>query len=88
MPDTPLSNNLQAIRSVNKYSRNTRIILHPDDIVYVDIHTDPTTKDQFVLWDDILQVFDDAHHVRYQAKAVPFLKGADLNPYVNNYRLN
>ncbi|KAF8943540.1 hypothetical protein BGZ47_005335 [Haplosporangium gracile] len=35
---------------------------------------------QFVLWDDIRQVFDDALYVRHQVKALPFLKGAGYVP--------
>lgn len=40
-----------------------------------------TNKD-VVLWDDILQAFEDALHVRHQAMIVPFVKGSDLRTYV------
>ncbi|KAF9079655.1 hypothetical protein BGX23_003516, partial [Mortierella sp. AD031] len=70
---------VQAIRSVN---RDSRAILNPPDpadVFYVDIHTDPETLKRIVLWDDIRLAFDDALHVRHQAKVVPFLKGKDFN---------
>lgn len=72
--------NLQAMRSVTRDSRPSTP--NPGEIVYVEVYTDSETRDQFVLWDDIRQVFDDALHVRHQAKALPFLKGTDYNPYV------
>lgn len=72
--------NVQAIRAVSRTSRPSTP--NPDDIIYIQVYTDPETKNQFVLWDDIRQVFDDALHVRHHAKALPFLKGADYNPYV------
>ncbi|KAF9152887.1 hypothetical protein BG015_004519 [Linnemannia schmuckeri] len=75
---TQTHSNVQAIRAVNKNSRPSTP--NPDDIVYVEVYTDPEAKDQFVLWDDIRQVFDDALHVRHQTKALPFLKGADYVP--------
>ncbi|KAF9289723.1 hypothetical protein BGZ88_007628 [Linnemannia elongata] len=69
---------VQAVRAVSRASRPSTP--NPDDIIYIQVYTDPETKNQFVLWDDIRQVFDDALHVRHQAKALPFLKGADYNP--------
>lgn len=76
---------VQAVRAVSRASRPSTP--NPDDIIYIQVYTDPETKNQFVLWDDIRQVFDDALHVRHQAKALPFLKGADYNPYVGRSEL-
>ncbi|KAG0204730.1 hypothetical protein BGX33_008303 [Mortierella sp. NVP41] len=69
---------VQAIRSVPRNSRNTPTV-DPADIYHVDIHTDPVTQKQFVLWDDIRLPFDDALHVLHQSRVVPFLKGDDFN---------
>jgi hypothetical protein len=77
---TQTHSNLQATRSVTRNSRPSTP--DPDEIIYIAVYTDPETKNQFVLWDDIRQVFEDALHVRHQAKALPFLKGTDYNPYV------
>ncbi|KAG0376707.1 hypothetical protein BGX24_007326, partial [Mortierella sp. AD032] len=78
MADTPSA--VQAIRAVNKYSNYILTTQVSEDIVYVDVYMDPATKKQFVLWDEIRQVFDDALHVRHLAKALPFLKGTDYHP--------
>ncbi|KAF9089364.1 hypothetical protein BGX29_012098 [Mortierella sp. GBA35] len=71
---------VQAIRSVLRNSRNTPTTPDPPDAVHVDIYTDPKTKKQFVLWDDIRLAFDDALHVRHLSRVVPFVKGDDLIP--------
>ncbi|KAF9089365.1 hypothetical protein BGX29_012099 [Mortierella sp. GBA35] len=34
-------------------------------------HANPRIHDQFVLWDDIRQAFDDALHVRHQSRDIP-----------------
>ncbi|KAF9539101.1 hypothetical protein EC957_005807 [Mortierella hygrophila] len=71
--------NVQAIRAVSRtISRPSTP--NPNDIIYIQVYTDPETKNRFVLWDDIRQVFGDALHVRHEAKALPFLKGADYHP--------
>jgi hypothetical protein len=80
MSETP--SYIQGIRSVSKYSRNTLTTPDPADVVYIDVYTDPDSSKLCVLWDDIRQVFDDALHVRHQARALPFLRGRDLNTYV------
>ncbi|KAF9081845.1 hypothetical protein BGX29_004236, partial [Mortierella sp. GBA35] len=71
---------VQAIRSVLRNSRNTPTTPDPADVFHVDIYTDPETKKQFVLWDDIRLAFDDALHVRRLSRVVPFVKGDDLIP--------
>ncbi|KAG0372972.1 hypothetical protein BGX24_012332 [Mortierella sp. AD032] len=42
----------------------------PTDMVHIDCHLDPDTQKEFVLWDDILQVFDDALHIRDKTRAL------------------
>lgn len=70
---------IQAIRSVEKLLSPSSILPpHPDEIFYVECQPDPETQKPVVLWDDILQAFDDAVQVRHKAKLVPFLKGKDL----------
>ncbi|KAF9545320.1 hypothetical protein EC957_011074 [Mortierella hygrophila] len=70
---------IQAIRSVEKHIPPSSIPPpHPDEIFYVECHPDPDTQKDVVLWDDILQAFENAVHVRHRAKIVPFLKGKDL----------
>ncbi|KAG0269597.1 hypothetical protein BGZ95_002012, partial [Linnemannia exigua] len=49
-----------------------------EDIVFVDSQHDPATLKEVVLWDDVIQAFNDALHIRHKAKVVPFLKGADF----------
>ncbi|KAG0219826.1 hypothetical protein BGX33_000127 [Mortierella sp. NVP41] len=71
---------VQAIRSVLRNSRNIPTTPDPADVFHVDIYTDPDTKKQFVLWDDIRLAFDDAPHVRHLSRVVPFVKGDDLIP--------
>ncbi|KAG0281039.1 hypothetical protein BGZ95_007239 [Linnemannia exigua] len=70
---------IQPIRSVNKSTPPTAILpATAEEIFYIDCHIDPTTRKQFVLWDDILQAFKDAEQVRDKARVVPFLKGSDF----------
>ncbi|KAF9082398.1 hypothetical protein BGX29_003910 [Mortierella sp. GBA35] len=66
--------------SVLRNSRNTLTTPDPAEVFHVDIYTDPDTKKQFVLWDDIRLAFDDALHVRHLSRVVPFVKGEDLVP--------
>lgn len=74
---------VQAVRSVNKDQALSSIApVQPDDIFYVDCHTDPETQKPIILWDDILQAFVNAVQVRNKARVVPFLKGLDLRKYI------
>ncbi|KAF9080878.1 hypothetical protein BGX29_004926, partial [Mortierella sp. GBA35] len=45
---------------------------------YIDYHLGPGTQKDIVLWDDILQAFDNALHIRHKSRVAPFFKGADL----------
>jgi translation initiation factor 2 gamma subunit (eIF-2gamma) len=72
--------NLQAVRPVSKDSLNSSNPSAPGAIVYIDTYQDPVTLKAFVLWGDIVQAFEDAIHVRYNSRVIPFLKGADFNP--------
>lgn len=70
----------QAFRSVDKQLPPSSIPLPTlDDIFYVECHVDPETQKPVVLWDDILQAFEDAVQVRHKAKIVPYLKTKDLS---------
>ncbi|KAG0065241.1 hypothetical protein BGZ89_008492 [Linnemannia elongata] len=57
--------NTQAIRSVN-INKLTSTPPHPNEVLYVDIYTDPITKDKFILWDDILVAFHNTLHIRHK----------------------
>ncbi|KAG0275404.1 hypothetical protein BGZ96_003803, partial [Linnemannia gamsii] len=70
--------NTQAIRSIN-INNLTPPPPEPAEIVYVDICTDPITKERFILWEDIRLVFYNALHIRHKARVVPFMKGSDFN---------
>ncbi|OAQ23710.1 HCP-like protein [Linnemannia elongata AG-77] len=72
------SQHVQAVRSVNKNHAPSSIAPAQPDDIYVDCHTDPETQKPVVLWDDILQAFDNAVQIRDKARVVPFLKGLDL----------
>ena len=77
----------QAVRPVSKNILDSHASSSPPPggpIVHVVIHKDPGTPKGIVLWEDIRLVFDDALHIRHHALAVPFLKGADYNPYVDS----
>ncbi|KAF9904284.1 hypothetical protein EC991_002888 [Linnemannia zychae] len=68
---------VQAIRP-GVYSRRITITNDdPFDICHFDIHTDPTTKSHFILWDDIKPIFDNALHVQYKASMITFHQGAE-----------
>ncbi|KAG0293999.1 hypothetical protein BGZ96_001911 [Linnemannia gamsii] len=71
-------NNMQGIRSVNK-NGPTPSTHNANEVIYVDILTDPVSKAQFILWDDIRQVFDNALLVRHQARALLYMKGDDYS---------
>ncbi|KAG0042620.1 hypothetical protein BGZ89_006809 [Linnemannia elongata] len=76
--DYPLEN-VQAIRSVDKsISPNSVPLATPEEIYHVETQVDPDTNKDVVLWDDILQAFENAVQVRHKTKVVPFLKGKDL----------
>lgn len=69
----------QAIRSVKKHLSPSSIPPPlSDEIFHVECHPDPETQKNVVLWDDILQAFENAVQVRHLTKIVPFLKGEDL----------
>lgn len=71
---------VQPIRSVARTHPPTTSTTptDPDHVFYIECHKDPVTNKDVVLWDDILQAFEDALHVRHQARVVPFVKGSDL----------
>ncbi|KAG0249736.1 hypothetical protein BGZ95_007433, partial [Linnemannia exigua] len=88
--------NVQAVRPIPKSSVDTPISsssvqevgpgagtgqpLSQAPVVYVDLHIDPFTRNEFVLWEDIQLAFEGALHVRHLARVVPFLKGPDFRP--------
>lgn len=71
---------VQALRSVHKnLPLNVAALTSAnDEIFHVEIHPDPETQKEIVLWDDILQAFNNAVQVRHKTKVVPFLKGKDF----------
>ncbi|OAQ25699.1 HCP-like protein [Linnemannia elongata AG-77] len=71
---------VQAIRSVARTHPPTTSTTptNSDHVFYIECHKDPVTNKDVVLWNDILQAFEDALHVRHQAMIVPFVKGSDL----------
>ncbi|KAF9273585.1 hypothetical protein BGZ88_003665 [Linnemannia elongata] len=70
--------NTQAIRSVN-INNSASTPPHPNEVVYVDVYTDPITKDKFILWEDIRVAFHNALRIRHKARVLPFIKDADFN---------
>ncbi|KAF9082000.1 hypothetical protein BGX23_000203 [Mortierella sp. AD031] len=75
---------VQGVRSLSKNNLDSPIPVAPATVVYIDCRTDRATKQQVVLWDDIKQAFDDALHIRYLSRVIPFLRGEDfslLKPY-------
>lgn len=73
----------QVIRSVNKHvSPKSYSPTSPDKIHYVGIQLDPNTQTEFILWDDIVQVFENAVKARHKKKVVPFLRGKNCKKYV------
>ncbi|KAF9900240.1 hypothetical protein EC991_007693 [Linnemannia zychae] len=72
---------VQGFRAVHKtYKPSTVTYVDPDDVIHIDCNTDPNTQEEFILWDDIQQVFEDALFVRQRTKMVPFVKGSDYRP--------
>lgn len=80
---------VQAIRSVPRTHPPTTSTTPttPDHVFYIECHKDPVTNKDVVLWDDILQAFEDALHVQHQARVVPFDKGSDLRTYVREVHI-
>ncbi|KAG0075638.1 hypothetical protein BGZ90_009656 [Linnemannia elongata] len=77
--EVPSQELTQAIRAVDKNLPTSSIPPPtPDDIFYVECHVDPETQKPVVLWDDILQAFEDAVQVRNNTKIVPYLKTKDF----------
>ncbi|KAK3833168.1 MAG: hypothetical protein J3R72DRAFT_424951 [Linnemannia gamsii] len=74
---------VQAVRSVTKSNVGifpTSSPTIPTDVVHIHCHLDPDTQKEFVLWEDVLQAFDDALHIRDKTRVLPFLKGPDYRP--------
>ncbi|KAF9101130.1 hypothetical protein BGX30_009481, partial [Mortierella sp. GBA39] len=70
---------VQALRSVDKsLPLNSITPASPDEIFHVEIQIDPKTQKEVVLWEDIIQAFEDAVQVRHKSKVIPFLKGSDF----------
>ncbi|KAG9063558.1 hypothetical protein KI688_004443 [Linnemannia hyalina] len=60
---------VRAIRSIDKsVPPNAIPPATPDEIYHVDTHPDPETQMEIVLWDDILQGFKYAEHVRHKTR--------------------
>jgi hypothetical protein len=73
----------QALRSVTKGIPHSAVPpVTPDDILHVDTIVDPETRKDVVMWEDILQAFDNAVQVRHKTRVVPFLKGSNLRMLV------
>ncbi|KAF9900242.1 hypothetical protein EC991_007695 [Linnemannia zychae] len=75
------SENLQGFRAVHK-----SIPLSPtaaqdaQNITHIDCHTSPDNEQDFVLWEDIQQAFEEALFVRHRSKMLTFMKGSDYRP--------
>lgn len=79
----PPEEQLQAVRSVNQSQPLSSLDpSNPDDVIYLEYHLHPDTHKPFLLWDDVLQAFEDALHIRHKAKVLPFLKGEDYRMQV------
>ncbi|KAF9904912.1 hypothetical protein EC991_002212 [Linnemannia zychae] len=78
------SSNVQALWAVSSLTSTTSpdTVVKPnlDEAFYIDVFTDPVTKEGFVFWEDIKLAFDDALHVQRQGSVIPFLEGADSQP--------
>ncbi|KAG0275134.1 hypothetical protein BGZ96_003906 [Linnemannia gamsii] len=61
---------VQALRSVNKGIPNSAVLLStPDEILHVYTMVDPETQKEVVMWEDILQAFDNAVQVRNKTRS-------------------
>ena len=80
----PTQEHVQGFRGVHKSHRPSNIdaTVDPDDVIHIDCIANPDTQQDFILWDDISQVFDNALFVRNKTRMVPFLKGPDYKLYV------
>lgn len=70
---------VQGFRSVYKSEPSSTISVPLDspNITHINCYTDPDTNKDFVLWEDIQQVFDKALFIRNKAKMLPFVRGRD-----------
>ncbi|KAG0052883.1 hypothetical protein BGZ89_003060 [Linnemannia elongata] len=70
---------VQGFRSVHKSEPHSTISVPLDslNITHIDCYTDPDTQKDFVLWEHIQQVFDEALFVRNKTKMLPFVRGED-----------
>ncbi|KAG0056125.1 hypothetical protein BGZ90_005587 [Linnemannia elongata] len=70
---------VQGFRSVRKSEPHsvTSLPLDSPNITHIDCYTDPDTNKDFILWEEIQQVFDEALFVRNKTKMLPFVRGKD-----------
>ncbi|KAG0067459.1 hypothetical protein BGZ89_006039 [Linnemannia elongata] len=70
------SQHVQAVRSVYKdgFSPSSSSTSRDGGVVLLTCHFDPSTRLEFVLWEDILAVFRDGLYVRYEGRVLPFMK--------------
>ncbi|KAF9901565.1 hypothetical protein EC991_006013 [Linnemannia zychae] len=66
---------LQAVRTVHKHTLQP---VAPAIIAHLGVHADASSGKNIVLWDDVVQAFKDALHVRHGTRILPFLKGPDF----------
>ncbi|KAF9328499.1 hypothetical protein BGZ91_000974 [Linnemannia elongata] len=78
----PLQDNIvQGFRGVHKsYKPSTLTHIDPDDIIHINCYADPESHIDFILWDEIKQVFEEALFVKCGSNLHPYLKGADFRP--------
>ncbi|KAG0269414.1 hypothetical protein BGZ95_002089, partial [Linnemannia exigua] len=62
---------VQTVRPVHKNNLFPTIYA---PVAHVVINIEPSGK-KIILWNDILQAFNDANHARHGTKVLPFLKG-------------
>src|SRR5690348_9843372 len=72
---------VQAVRPISK-DRLDLPPITPSPTVNFNCLSNPATGEYFVLWDDIRLVFTDALYVRHEGTVVPFMRDAELMPYV------
>ncbi|KAG0365483.1 hypothetical protein BGX24_004131 [Mortierella sp. AD032] len=73
---------IQQPLDTNSFSSSFTTLSLPtgDNVFLIDCHTDPETKKDFILWEDIQQICSDVAFVKNETKVVPYLKGADFRP--------
>ncbi|KAF9284704.1 hypothetical protein BGZ88_009834 [Linnemannia elongata] len=78
----PLQDNIvQGFRGVHKsYKPSTLTHIDPDDIIHINCYTHPETHINFILWDEIKQVFEEALVVKCGSNLHPYIKSADFRP--------